>query len=515
MNTAFAPSKSRSPGLALLARAKGHGDRIAIRSDGADHSYADLLRYSAAIAAALLAGAPDLDEARIAFLAPAGFEYVAMQWAIWRAGGIAVPLSVSATLPELTYVLEDSGARTILTTRAQVEKLPEEARQTGVLLFEEIDPAATCDLPVIDESRRAMILYTSGTTSQPKGVVSTHANLRAQTETLVEAWAWSADDRIPLFLPMHHIHGIVNIACCALWSGARIDAYPRFRESEILDEVADGSYTVFMAVPTIYAKILESLDARAHPDDVRARILQGFSAMRLMVSGSAALPARIHEKWTALTGQSLLERYGMTETGMILSNPYHGERRPGAVGQPLPSVQVRLRSENGGIITEEGEPGEVLVKGPMVFREYWNKPDATAEAFDDGWFCTGDMAVLEDGYYRILGRLSVDIIKSGGYKLSALEIESAVLEHPHIRECAVVGVADEKWGEIVAVAVTLESEDRPLALDELRDWSLERLSPYKIPRQLLVLDSLPRNAMGKVQKNLLSRILAEHPSTAR
>lgn len=515
MKPAFASSETHPSELTLVARARAHGNRTAIRSGGVEHRYADLLRHSEALSAALLADAPDLDEARIAFLAPAGFEYIAMQWAIWRAGGIAVPLSVSATPPELAYVLEDSGVQTILTTQAYVGKLPDGSRQIARLLFEEIDPDRAATLPAIAESRRAMILYTSGTTSQPKGVVSTHANLRAQIETLVAAWAWSENDRIPLFLPMHHIHGIVNVACCALWSGARIEAFPRFHESEILDRVAAGAYTVFMAVPTIYAKVLESLDGHIHPYDLRARILQGFSAMRLMVSGSAALPARIHEKWTALTGQHLLERYGMTETGMILSNPYEGERRPGAVGKPLPSVEVRLRSETGDIIASEGEPGEVQVKGPMVFREYWNQPTATSAAFDDGWFCTGDMAVLDDGYYRILGRLSVDIIKSGGYKLSALEIESAVLEHPHIRECAVVGVADEKWGEIVAVAVTLESEDRPLALDELRDWSVERLSPYKIPRQLLVLDSLPRNAMGKVQKNLLSRILAEHPSTAR
>lgn len=499
--------------LALPARARAHGDRIAIRSGGVDHSYSELLRQSEAIAAALLHGASDLEEARIAFLAPAGFEYVSMQWAIWRAGGIAVPLSVSATASELAYVLQDSGVRTILTTRAHVEKLPVEARNASVLLFEEIDPAATCTLPAIDESRRAMILYTSGTTNRPKGVVSTHANLRGQTETLVKAWKWSADDRIPLFLPMHHIHGIVNVACCALWSGARIEAFPRFIEAEILERVAAGAYTVFMAVPTIYARILEALNAGVYAGDVRERIIAGFSAMRLMVSGSAALPARIHEKWTALTGQSLLERYGMTETGMILSNPYDGERRPGAVGQPLPSVQVRLRAENGTIITGEGEPGEVQVKGPMVFREYWNQPEATAAAFDDGWFCTGDMAVLEDGYYRILGRLSVDIIKSGGYKLSALEIEAAVLEHPNIRECAVVGIADETWGEIVAVAAAVEPKDHPLEIDDLRQWSLQRLSPYKIPRRLVVLDCLPRNAMGKVQKSVVSRIVAERLSS--
>jgi malonyl-CoA/methylmalonyl-CoA synthetase len=189
----------------------------------------------------------------------------------------------------------------------------------------------------------------------------------------------------------------------------------------------------------------------------------------------------------------------MTEIGMALSNPLHGERRPGAVGVPLPGVEVRLKSESGDIVAAEDEPGEIQVRGPGVFRAYWNRPDASAESFDDGWFRTGDMAVRERGYYRIMGRLSVDIIKSGGYKLSALEIEAALLEHPSIRECAVIGLPDDTWGEAVTAVVVLQT-DSTLELPALREWCKGRLSVYKIPQRLKVVSDLPRNAMGKVTK---------------
>lgn len=252
-----------------------------------------------------------------------------------------------------------------------------------------------------------------------------------------------------------------------------------------------------MAVPTIYVKLIQTLESM--PDEDRAEVVAGFAQMRLMISGSAALPASVHETWTELTGQKLLERYGMTEIGMALSNPYEGERLPGMVGQPLPGVQIRLKSETGELVTADGEPGEIQVRGPAVFSEYWKRDEVTAQSFDEGWFRSGDIAVCENGSYRIMGRQSVDIIKSGGYKLSALEIEAVLLEHDAICECAVVGVADETWGEAVAAAVVLNGDQR-LELDSLRSWSQDRLSKYKIPKRLIIVDSLPRNAMGKVTK---------------
>jgi malonyl-CoA/methylmalonyl-CoA synthetase len=491
--------------LPLIARAHAHRNRVAIAEAGRTRSYAELLDASASIAASLLEGRPDLHEERVAFMAPAGFDYAAIQWGIWRAGGIAVPLSSQATALELEYVLGDSAAAIVVANRARAGDFDPAGRR----LLVSDEASGSCPLPALDPSRRAMILYTSGTTSKPKGVVSTHANLRSQIECLVEAWEWSAEDRIPLFLPLHHIHGIINVLGCALWSGAMVEAFPRFDPDVILPRVAAGAYTLFMAVPTIYAKLAALLDSGAPG---AAEIISGFAAMRLMVSGSAALPAGLHRKWSALTGQDLLERYGMTETGMILSNPFHGERRSGAVGQPLPGVELRLRSETGET-PADGEPGEIQVRGPSVFREYWQLPEITAASFEDGWFRTGDMGVLEAGYYRIMGRLSVDIIKSGGYKLSALEIEAALLDHPAIRECAVFGLEDETWGETVAVAAALQAGAPLLDLEQLRHWAKDRLSPYKLPRRLVLVDHLPRNAMGKVAKReVAARLFAVDPS---
>ena len=487
------------PELEQVRRAQSFGARVAVTSNGHDHSYDSLLSVSEGIAASLLDGSADLGEERVAFLIPASFEYAAVQWGIWRAGGVAVPLSLSAADPELEHVITDAQVDRIIVPEDSVEKLRPlcDRLSKPLLTVEQISSGQSVPLPELDPQRRAMILYTSGTTSKPKGVVSTHENIQAQITTLVEAWGWLSEDSIPLFLPLHHVHGIVNVLSCALWSGARVDCFESFDAQVILERVASKEYSVFMGVPTIYVKLIRILED-AHDGD-RKRYTDGFGQMRLMVSGSAALPASVHEQWTQLTGQKLLERYGMTEIGMALSNPLQGERRPGAVGAPLPGVTIRLIGEAGELIEGENEPGEIQVRGPAVFSEYWDKPDVTRESFVDGWFRTGDMAVLEDGYYRIMGRLSVDIIKSGGYKLSALEIEATLLTHPAISECAVVALPDDTWGEVVAVAiVSRDGED--IELPALKEWATERMSAYKIPKSLLLLEDLPKNAMGKVTK---------------
>lgn len=215
------------------------------------------------------------------------------------------------------------------------------------------------------------------------------------------------------------------------------------------------------------------------------------------MSGSAALAPEIHKKWKELTGQDLLERYGMTEIGMALSNPLHGEKRAGSVGQPLPNVEMCLMEE-GKMISEENKPGEIMIKGPQVFLEYWNRTSESKDSFFEGWFKTGDIAELSNGYYKILGRESVDIIKTGGYKISALEIEDTLLKHPSVKECAVIGIEDPKWGEIVAAAITSSTETT--SLKDIQSWSKNYLSAYKIPRKLIFLEELPKNAMGKVVK---------------
>jgi malonyl-CoA/methylmalonyl-CoA synthetase len=297
-------------------------------------------------------------------------------------------------------------------------------------------------------------------------------------------------------LPLHHVHGIINVLSCALWAGACCEFLAPFDPHATWRRIAGEDLTLFMAVPTIYTKLIQAWDEY----DVPSR--QAFSAaargLRLMVSGSAALPVPTLQRWREITGHVLLERYGMTEIGMGLSNPLRGERRPGCVGVPLPNIEIRRVDENGDLV--EGEiPGEIEIRGPTVFQEYWRRPEATNEAFRDGWFRTGDVAVVENGAVRILGRNSVDIIKTGGYKVSALEVEEVLRTHPLIRECAVVGVADEEWGEQVAACVVTNGQT-PLSIEALREWARARLAPYKAPQRLLVADDLPRNAMGKVQK---------------
>lgn len=482
----------------LFERAAQHGGQPALRDGKKVFTYRELVDRADRVAAALLQDGKDLNEARIGVLVPPGADYVAAQWGVWRAGGVFVPLSLSATPKEISYALADAEIACLVTTKESAAGLPPPDAVRVVDIADALKTATDGKFfPAISPERRAMMLYTSGTTSKPKGVVTTHGCIAAQIESLVAAWHWSADDRIPLFLPLHHVHGIINILCCALWSGAQVETFPRFDTASIFPRVAADAYTVFMAVPTIYVKMIEALEGMDAAE--RAKVVRGFTRMRLMVSGSAALPAGIHRKWEEITGQKLLERYGMTEIGMALSNLYEGERRPGAVGVPLPGVSVRLKNDEGKIVSGEDEPGEIQVRGPTVFLEYWKRPEITAESFDDRWFRTGDIAVRENGYYRIMGRSSVDIIKSGGYKLSALEIETVLLDHPHIAECAVLGIEDPTWGESVAAAV-VPAAGRSIAEEDLRAWCKEKMSPYKVPRIFKFPPSLPRNAMGKTTK---------------
>jgi malonyl-CoA/methylmalonyl-CoA synthetase len=493
----------RTSRLSLIANAQRFGARTAVVDAQGTYSYNDLLDASWRVATTLLAGREDLQEERVAFLVTPGFPWVAVEWGIWRAGGVAVPLPVNATRPELEYFIGDTGASVLVGDAAAAPLLASIAAGRGIraLSYDQSDRAhQPAGLPDVIAERRALILYTSGTTSRPKGVVTTHANIAAQITSLVEAWEWSADDRIVLCLPLHHVHGIINVVSCALWSGAACQMLPRFDANTVWDSIASGKTTLFMAVPTIYAKLIAAWDA-ASPER-RATLSRACARLRLMVSGSAALPVSTLQRWKDISGHTLLERYGMTEIGMALSNPLRGERVPGSVGTPLPRVEVQLVGENGGPVAA-GTPGEIEVRGPSVFSEYWGKTEATRAAFRDGWFRTGDTAVVENGVYRILGRTNIDILKTGGHKVSALEIEEALREHPAIAECAVVGVPDAEWGERVAAAIVLKnvlSEGDALDLPSLRTWAKQLLAAYKVPSRLLVLDALPRNAVGKVVK---------------
>ncbi|EED33386.1 AMP-dependent synthetase and ligase [gamma proteobacterium NOR5-3] len=485
---------------------RGDNSKIALVEFDQEFSYAQLNYRAKCIASGLLGDSSDLAEERIAFFLPASMDYVATMHGVWRAGGIAVPLNVASAVTELEHYLGSASVTRLIAGAEHRESLVDLCAQLGIDLLGVTDVLREelAELPALAPERRAMILFTSGTTSKPKGVVSTHKTIQAQIGTLIEAWEWGSDDVIPLFLPLHHVHGIINILSCALASGASVHLYKSFDMPHITGQVAAGTFSVFMAVPTIYVKLIqyfETIDAAA-----LAEICAGFRAMRLNVSGSAACPESLFYRWKELTGQVLLERYGMTEIGMALSNPYNGERRAGHVGQALPGVEVNLFDEHNVPIADEGSPGEIRVKGDSVFLEYWNNETATKESFVDGWFATGDVAVLDDGYYRIMGRSSIDIIKSGGYKLSALEIEAVLLTHEAIAEVAVLGVPDDTWGESVLAVVALK-EGASLAYDDLKQWCAGKMSSYKIPKAMKIVDSLPRNAMGKVTKSALRSLV--------
>ena len=487
----------------VVARASAHGTRVAIIDTQGSYTYEQLDRSSSEIAIRILDGREDLNENRVAFLITPGFNWVAVQWAIWRAGGICVPLPMNHPPAELDYLIRDAET-SIVVADADNAAVVEPLARSSRAVFHTIDPHPSHPANVRSvrlqadaaspakaghyaqmENARATIVYTSGTTGRPKGVVTTHAALNAQIESLVTAWEWTASDRTLLTLPLHHVHGILNVVCCALHSGAVLEMLPKFDSETVWNRLSSGELTVFSAVPTIYHRLIRSWEA-ASPDVQQARS-RGCRAMRLMMSGSAALPRTVLDRWHEITGHVLLERYGMTEVGMALSNPLHGTRRPGFVGQPLPGVSARIVD------------GELQLKGPGVFSEYWRQPESTGESFVDGWFRTGDAAVVEDGAYRLLGRTSVDILKSAGHKISALEIEEVLRTHPSISECVVVGVEDVEWGQRVCCAAELR-EGGTLDLDELRAWARTRLAPYKIPRDLACVRHLPRNAMGKVVK---------------
>ena len=487
--------------LQLISRAASFAENISVVSFNQQYSYKELLSRSESIAGYLLEGGNDLLEARIAFMIEPGFDYVATQWAIWRAGGIAVPLCITYPEDALLYVAADTQCSQIIASSSFAVLASSVAAKSNAL-FSLVDDCHSKEaiLPDIGENRKAMILYTSGTTSKPKGVVTTHLNINAQIKSLIEAWKWSSKDHTLCVLPLHHVHGIINVIGCALWSGATCEFLAKFSPKDIFDKFIEGKVNVFMAVPTIYFKLIAHLDDQSA--SYQAEVKTCLEKFRLMVSGSAALPISVMEKWRSVSGHDLLERYGMTEIGMGISNPYVGLRKPGFIGTPLPGVQVRLTDDANNEIY--GEPGEIQVKGDTVFSQYWKKPEATASSFTkDGWFKTGDIAEIIDGSFRILGRNSTDIIKSGGYKISALEIEECIRTEKGIIDCSVIGLPDDEWGELIAVAlIAEESFELALMMDSLKN----KLPGYKMPRKFKLLSELPRNIMGKVTKNELKKI---------
>lgn len=482
----------------LLGRVHHWGDRPAVIDPSGTRTYAELDRGARRLAAALLDGRPDLEGAPVVVLCRPGHEFLTALLGCWRAGGLAVPLHPDHPLAELAPLVDEAGPVALVASGDHLAGATELARP-GALAVLTPDDATTpgaVELPEVPDDRAALMVFTSGTTGRPKGAVHTHASVGAQITGMVEAWGWRDTDRTLLVLPLHHVHGIVNVCLTPLWVGAVCEAPGGFDALATWERLASGEITVFMAVPTIYARLTATWEGA--DDGTRARWSRGAARARLMVSGSAALPVSVLERWRAISGHVLLERYGMTEVGMALGNTLD-HRVPGHVGVPFPGVRTRIVDDDGADVAE-GEPGELLVQGPQVFAGYWNRPEATAEAFDDGWFRTGDVAVVTPDGHRLLGRSSVDILKSGGEKVSALEIEEVFRTHDRVADCAVVGLPDDEWGDRVAMAMVPAPGLAAPSARDLRAWGKQRLAPAKVPVDYLVVDTLPRNAMGKVTK---------------
>ncbi|MCT7354294.1 acyl-CoA synthetase [Streptomyces sp. 15-116A] len=470
----------------------GPPDRPALRFPERALTYGQL----GAAAAAVVGGVRGAR--RVAVWATPELETAVAVTAGLLAGVAVVPLNPKSGEKELGHILADSAPDLVLT--APGAELPAPVRDVRRL---DIDITATAPGPpenAADPETPALIVYTSGTTGPPKGAVIPRRAVAATLDALADAWQWTGDDVLVHGLPLFHVHGLVLGILGPLRRGGSVRHLGRFTTEGVARELNSGA-TMLFGVPTMYHRIAEALPTE--PELVKA-----LASARLLVSGSAALPVHDHERIAAATGRRVIERYGMTETLMNTSVRADGEARPGTVGVPLPGVELRLVEEDGSPVTSyDGETvGEIQVRGPNLFTEYLNRPDATAGAFTgDGWFRTGDMAVREpDGYVRIVGRKATDLIKSGGYKIGAGEIENALLEHPGVREAAVTGEPDADLGERIVAWVVPADPQSPPGLEELAEHVARRLAPHKRPRVLHLLDALPRNDMGKIMKRALS-----------
>ncbi|MEU6626264.1 acyl-CoA synthetase [Streptomyces litmocidini] len=465
-------------------------DRPALRVGPDALTYAELARAAGALAGRI-GGA-----GRVAVWAtPTARTAVAVVAAL-LAGVPAVPLNPRTGRRELAHILGDSTPDLVLAG-------PEDELPAGLAALPRVDveltgPDAPPKPATVDPETTALVVYTSGTTGPPKGVLLSRRAVAASLDALAEAWSWTADDVLVHALPLFHVHGLVLGILGPLRRGGEVRHLGAFSVEGVGRELGDGG-TVLFGVPTMYHRIADALE-----EDTG--LTAALAGARLLVSGSAALPVHDHERIAAATGRTVVERYGMSETLMNTSVRPGGEPRPGSVGTPLAGVDLRLVDEDGSVLEElDGETvGEVQVRGPNLFSGYLNRPDATAAAFDGDWFRTGDMAVREaDGGVRLVGRKATDLIKSGGYKIGAGEIENALLDHPGVREAAVTGEPDPDLGERIVAWVVPQDREEPPNDKELADHVAGLLAPHKRPRVVRYLDALPRNDMGKILKKAL------------
>lgn len=421
---------------------------------------------------------------RLLFSAEVSVDLVIAHVAALRSGIVVVPVNTAYREREIAHIVRDARPSGALVDSDERAGWIRAATGEETLVFAPDTDLADRDPELLDTAGGgdpALIGYTSGTTGAPKGAVLSHANLLSGSESVGLAWRWAAEDRLVLALPLFHAHGLCVGLHGTLLAGASAVLLPHFDVDTVLDAAAEHDATLFFGVPTMYHRL------------VRSPRVRELGRLRLCVSGSAPLPDELHRALAQRGGQQVLERYGMTETLMLLSCPYEGERRPGSVGFPLPGVEIRLA---------DGESGEIQVRGDNVFSGYWQRPKETAESFEDGWFCTGDLASVDpDGYVRILGR-SKELIISGGLNVYPREVEEVLLGHPDVAEVAVVGLPSEEWGEQVTAFVVATGERR--SPETVLEFAAGQLAPFKRPRRVHFVDSLPRNAMGKVIKHELS-----------
>ncbi|MEO5839757.1 MAG: AMP-binding protein [Acidimicrobiales bacterium] len=432
-----------------------------------------------------------------------GIDLVVVHVALLRLGAVVVPVNGAYREREVTHIVRDCRPVMVIVDddAAWSPWVASVDKRCGVLAVSEaaaVDGNAdmTAEIDTASPDSPAMIGYTSGTTGAPKGAVLSHANLLASVAALAIAWHWTDDDRLVLCLPLFHMHGLGVGLHGTLFTGGSAVLLDGFDPDRVIDAAEQHDATLFFGVPTMYHRLVES-----------PRVGE-LARLRLCVAGSAPLPPSVHDAFRAATGRTVLERYGMTETVMLVSNPYEGERRAGAVGFPLPGVEVRFSRESGVPVdiptaAVDGMAGEILVRGPNVFSGYWERPASNVAAFTDGWFRTGDLAtVASDGYITIVGRAK-ELIISGGFNVYPREVEEVLASHPAVADVAVVGTASSEWGEeVTAFVVVRPGHDAP-DRDALREFCGEQLARFKLPRRVVVVGTLPRNALGKVVKHEL------------
>jgi malonyl-CoA/methylmalonyl-CoA synthetase len=490
---------------AFLWHAEREPEKTCLVFEGERWTYEQLRDRAETFAAALRSWGFRPGE-RVALYKGNSPDFLAAYLGMHLARGVVVPVNTQYRQAELRHIFDDAGVRLCLTDeerRPELERAREDLPEleavieAGEELEDFLDAAGAYEPEPPHGGDLAVIAYTSGTTGRSKGAMLLHSNLAANAEAICEAWRWTSEDHLLLTLPLFHTHGLMVGAHGTFFAGASAELWRKFDAARVYEALLEGSYTMFFGVPTMYTRLIQEAKSR----DERPRLL------RLYVSGSAALSPNAFEEFERLFGERILERYGMTETGMNLTNPYEGERRPGTVGKPFPGQEARVVDLDSRGPLPAGEVGEIEVRGPHVFVGYRNRPDATEEVFDeDGWFGTDDLgSVSEDGYFTITGRAK-ELIISGGYNVYPREVEEVLEGCPGVAEVAVVGLPDEEFGEQVAAAVV--RDDPGLTEQGVKDFLQDELAGYKKPRQISFVDELPRNALGKVLKHEVREGLA-------